>query len=130
MGESDLEGIGELPEAVRVVGWMPLGALLPTCSAVVHHAGAGTSMTSLALGVPQVVLPQTADQPANARVLAARGVAALVPPDRISAAEVRENLARVLDEPAFRTAAHEVRGEVRAMPSPAEVVDRLASLVA
>ncbi|MBT2414374.1 DUF1205 domain-containing protein [Streptomyces sp. ISL-12] len=130
MGESDLEGIGELPEAVRVVGWMPLGALLPTCSAVVHHAGAGTSMTSLALGVPQVVLPQTADQPANARVLAARGVAALVPPDRISAAEVRQNLARVLDEPAFRTAAHEVQEEIRVMPSPAEVVDRLASLVA
>ena len=129
MGESDLEGVGELPESVRIAGWTPLSALLPTCSAIVHHGGAGTSLTALALGVPQVVLPQGADQPANAAVLAERGLAVLVRPETISAAAVRDSLSRVLDEPGFGSAAEAVRAEIHAMPSPADVAGSLAALV-
>ena len=58
----------------------PLSSILPTCSAIVHHGGAGTALTALALGVFQLVIPQFADQPANATVVAARGVGlALLP---------------------------------------------------
>ncbi|WP_328332432.1 glycosyltransferase [Kribbella sp. NBC_00382] len=38
-------------------------ALFPQTAAVVHHGGAGTTMTATRAGTPQVVVPQLADQP-------------------------------------------------------------------
>jgi hypothetical protein len=43
---------------VRVVDFVPLNALLPTCSAVVHHGGSGTFAAVLEHGVPQLIIPQ------------------------------------------------------------------------
>jgi sterol 3beta-glucosyltransferase len=37
--------------------------LLPKCKLVVHHGGAGTTSAALRAGIPQVVVPFTADQP-------------------------------------------------------------------
>ncbi|WP_344844648.1 glycosyltransferase [Kribbella ginsengisoli] len=38
-------------------------ALFPQTAAVVHHGGAGTTMTATRAGTPQVIVPQLADQP-------------------------------------------------------------------
>nr|WP_206327354.1 glycosyltransferase [Streptomyces sp. S3(2020)] len=38
-------------------------ALFPRVAAVVHHGGAGTTTTAARAGVPQVLVPQLADQP-------------------------------------------------------------------
>ncbi len=38
-------------------------ALFPRVAAVIHHGGAGTTTTAARAGVPQVVVPQMADQP-------------------------------------------------------------------
>jgi sterol 3beta-glucosyltransferase len=37
--------------------------LLPRCKMVVHHGGAGTTAAGLRAGIPNVILPFTADQP-------------------------------------------------------------------
>jgi sterol 3beta-glucosyltransferase len=37
--------------------------LLPRCKIVVHHGGAGTTAAGLRAGIPNIVLPFTADQP-------------------------------------------------------------------
>jgi sterol 3beta-glucosyltransferase len=37
--------------------WAPHQALLPRCSAMVHHGGAGTTHAPLAAGIPAVVVP-------------------------------------------------------------------------
>jgi sterol 3beta-glucosyltransferase len=37
--------------------------LLPRCKMIVHHGGAGTTAAGLRAGIPQVVVPFTADQP-------------------------------------------------------------------
>jgi UDP:flavonoid glycosyltransferase YjiC (YdhE family) len=37
--------LGPLPANIRVVGWIPLDDLLPTCTAIVYHGGAGTTLT-------------------------------------------------------------------------------------
>ncbi|GAA3437433.1 nucleotide disphospho-sugar-binding domain-containing protein [Kutzneria kofuensis] len=125
LGDIDLSELGELPANVRPLGWMPLGALMPTCAAIVHHGGSATVMTPLVHGVPQVSLPKFADQPLNAKLMADRGVGLTVAePEQVGAA-----LARVLDDPAFGKAAAEVRDEIAEQPSPAAVVARLAELV-
>ncbi|MFT3891463.1 MAG: glycosyltransferase [Anaerolineales bacterium] len=37
--------------------------LLPRCKAVIHHGGAGTTTAGLRAGIPNIVIPFTADQP-------------------------------------------------------------------
>lgn len=125
LGDIDLSELGELPANVRPLGWMPLGALMPTCDAIVHHGGSATVMTPLAYGVPQVSLPKFADQPLNAKLMADRGVGLTVSePEQVGAA-----LAQVLGEPKFRETAGDVRAEIAWQPSPASVVERLTRLV-
>ncbi|MEV7935154.1 glycosyltransferase [Kitasatospora sp. NPDC088264] len=46
-----------------VVGEVNQQALFGRVAAVVHHGGAGTTTTATRAGAPQVVVPQTADQP-------------------------------------------------------------------
>ncbi|MEV5707164.1 glycosyltransferase [Actinoallomurus sp. NPDC052274] len=46
-----------------VVGEVNQQALFRRVAAVVHHGGAGTTTTAARAGVPQVIVPQVADQP-------------------------------------------------------------------
>jgi enterobactin C-glucosyltransferase len=109
--------LGRLPDNVRITEWVPLGALLDTCSAVVHHGGAGTALAALTAGLPQVVLPHAADQPANAERLAARGLATTLRPDDVTPPVARAALDRLLGDTDMRRAAAEVRAEIEAMPT-------------
>jgi len=42
---------------------VPHDWLLPSCKMIVHHGGAGTTSAGLRAGIPNVVVPFTADQP-------------------------------------------------------------------
>ncbi|PRX91756.1 glycosyltransferase [Allonocardiopsis opalescens] len=57
-----------------VVGEVNQQALFGRVAAVVHHGGAGTTTTAARAGVPQVVLPQIADQPYWAARVAELGI--------------------------------------------------------
>lgn len=48
---------------ILAVDTVPHARLLAHCSAMVHHAGAGTVHTALRAGVPQVAVPHAFDQP-------------------------------------------------------------------
>lgn len=56
------------------VGEVNQQALFPRVAAVVHHGGAGTTTTAAAAGVPQLIVPQVADQPYFARRVAELGI--------------------------------------------------------
>jgi len=56
------------------VGEVNQQALFGRVAAVVHHGGAGTTMSATRAGAPQVVVPQIADQPYFAGRVAALGV--------------------------------------------------------
>lgn len=58
------------------VGEVNHQALFKRVAVVVHHGGAGTTTTAAVAGVPQVVVPQIADQPYWAARLADLGVGA------------------------------------------------------
>ncbi|MET0415719.1 MAG: glycosyltransferase [Actinoplanes sp.] len=60
---------------VLSIGEAPHEWLFPRMSAVVHHAGAGTTAAALRAGVPAVAVPILADQPFWARRLHALGAA-------------------------------------------------------
>lgn len=48
---------------IMYVNAVPHDWLLPRCKMIVHHGGAGTTSAGLRAGIPNVVIPFTADQP-------------------------------------------------------------------
>lgn len=52
--------------------------IFPHCSFVIHHGGAGTTQTTIASGVPSVVVSHGADQGFNGRILKSAGTCATV----------------------------------------------------
>jgi UDP:flavonoid glycosyltransferase YjiC (YdhE family) len=126
-GTADLSELGTLPENVRSVGYLPLSSFVPTCAAIVHHGGSGTTAAPLFYGVPQLVLPSFADNPMAADRVVRRGVGLSHDPATLDAATLRASLGRLLTEETFRTAAGEVRAEMATQPSPAAVVEQVTA---
>lgn len=114
-----------LPPNVRTTGWLPFPPVFAAADAVVHHGGAGTALTALAAGVPQLVVPGPGDRTVNAGLVAARGAGLAVTADDITT----EHLERLVSDPALVRAAGEVAAEMRRMPAPSDVVDHLTALV-
>ncbi len=115
----------ELPGNVRVLGWTPLNALLPTCAAAIHHGGSGSALTCCVHGIPQLALPERlTDAASEAEHLRLRGAALVVEDDELDAALLDE----LLTSTALRRVAGELRDEIAALPSPDEVVRKLEAL--
>lgn len=124
----DVAALGELPADVRVVEQLPLRLLLPGCDAIVHHGGAGSVMTAVAAGVPQLALTFGAEQEADGTRLAATGAGIHLRGDRASGDAVRSAVAALLTEPSYRAAALRLRAENEERPAPAALVPVLEQL--
>lgn len=61
-------GQGQLP-MIAAAGSIPHHLLLPDCTAVMHHGGAGTSAAVLTAGLPHIVCPFHFDQFSWVRLL-------------------------------------------------------------
>jgi UDP:flavonoid glycosyltransferase YjiC (YdhE family) len=124
LGNVDTSELGDLPDNAHVVGWVPLGELLRGCAALVHHGGEGTTMTALAAGVPQLILPSGRGRhiPAAAVQQCRAGLTSHVQ-DLDSA-----QLSRLLNDKKLAEAASRVREEIAALPTPADLVPRVVSL--
>ncbi|MEU8751201.1 nucleotide disphospho-sugar-binding domain-containing protein [Streptomyces chartreusis] len=119
-----------LPGHVRTVDWMPLRALLATCDAIVHHGGMGTMYAAFDAGVPQLGVPMAHDDGwANAQVLVARGAGLMLEGRKATGGDIAAALRDLLGEPGYRGASQEVAAEMRAMPTPADVVRELPGLL-
>ena len=74
-GWADLAQVDDRDDCFAV-GEVNQQALFGRVAAVVHHGGAGTTTTATRAGVPQVVVPQWADQPYWASRVADLGIGA------------------------------------------------------
>ena len=113
-----------LPPNVTTTDWLPFADVLPHVGGIVHHGGAGTVMTGLAAGVPQIVVPGAGDRTEHARLIAARGAGLAVPTRELTAA----TLERLVSDAALASTAREVAAEIAAMPDPADLVEPLVAL--
>ncbi|BDM71256.1 glycosyl transferase [Streptomyces nigrescens] len=124
LGGGDVALLGDLPDNVRTVEWAPLDALLETCTAIIHHGGSGTTMTAIAAGIPQCVIPQGSYQHTDVGVVARLGTGIVAEAETLGARECRT----LLTDEGMRKAAARAREELLTMPAPAELVPRLAAL--
>ena len=118
----DPASLGPQPANVLVVPYVPHALLLPSCALVVSHAGAGIMFGALAHGLPQLLLPQGADQPANAAACVDAGVAAALSPEEVTESAVADATARLLADGAIARRAGAIATELAAMPGPADVL--------
>jgi len=118
-----------VPPNVRVLESVPLNSLLPTCDAMIHQGGAGTMLTGLRHGLPQIVLPQLFDEAANAFQIMATGAGQMHAAVGLSAADILAAGHELLDNPGYRAGAHKLRDEIHALPTPAAIVRDLEGLV-
>lgn len=56
----------DLPASIQTMGYASFRRLLPSCAAIVHHGGVGTTSQAMAAGIPQVICPLAFDQFDNA----------------------------------------------------------------
>jgi UDP:flavonoid glycosyltransferase YjiC (YdhE family) len=130
-GRVPVDQLGTVPPHVTVRPWLPQGTLLPRTDLVVHHGGSGTTLGALAAGVPQLVLPQGADQFANADALRDAGAALTLSPAEASAEAIAEHASKLLSYHGngHRDAARAIAEEIARMPSPQEVARKLPEVV-
>ncbi|WP_030615986.1 activator-dependent family glycosyltransferase [Streptomyces sclerotialus] len=115
-----------VPANARLVPYVPMQALLPTCSAVIHHAGVGTLTTAAFYGVPQLALPWDVDQPLLSDRLAAQGAGLTTHSTRATGQLVRTSLLRLLEDGTFRRRAQALRDELHAVPHANGLAQELA----
>jgi UDP:flavonoid glycosyltransferase YjiC (YdhE family) len=84
-------------------------------------------LAALGRGLPQLCLPQAADQFGNAAACAGAGAGRALLPGTVSVASVRAEMDSVLTDPGIRRAAARIGDEIRAMPAPAEVAGIIAA---
>lgn len=112
----DPDELGPQPEHVLVERYLPHALLLPRCTAVVSQGGAGVMLGALAQGLPQLVLPQGADQFLNAAAVERVGAGLALQPDAVTSAAVEAAVDRLLHGAAYGKAARSVQAEIAAMP--------------
>ncbi|QFU89740.1 activator-dependent family glycosyltransferase [Amycolatopsis sp. YIM 10] len=128
VAESEQHKLTAVPPNARIVPFVPLPALLPTCSLVIHHAGFGTLCTTMLNAVPQLAIPEQEDALVSTLRVERRGAAVVRHVTELTGDFVREQARRLLAEPSFGAAAARLADEMLAMPTPAETVPELEKL--
>jgi UDP:flavonoid glycosyltransferase YjiC (YdhE family) len=109
---------------VTVHSFTPLADLLADVDVVVTHGGAGSTLGTLAAGVPLVIVPLGADHFVQADRVTAAG-AGLAVTSGADAAEIARAVAEIMSSPSYGENARRIAAEIAALPSPAEVATRL-----
>jgi MGT family glycosyltransferase len=91
-----------VPDNARVCDWLSYARTLPYCEAIVCHAGHGTVVRALTLGVPVVACPVAGDMNENAARLAWAGAGLRVPRRFISPRPIRRAVEGVIADRSIR----------------------------
>lgn len=125
----EIAALGEVASNVQLEAWVPQADLLPHVDLVVHHGGSGTTLGAFSAGLPQLLLPQGADQFINADVVVKQGVGDRLLGEEVTADTVTSKARRLLADDSVKSAVRTLAAEVAEMPPPAEVVEKLPSLI-
>jgi UDP:flavonoid glycosyltransferase YjiC (YdhE family) len=114
-----------LPPTVHAQRHVPQAQLLPHCQLVISHGGAGTVYAATAHGLPQLALPQMADQFVTAAALERSGAGLSLLGAEQNLYAIRHTVQRLLGEQDFRHTAVRLGHEITLLPSPDEVAQQL-----
>ncbi|HWM10041.1 MAG TPA: glycosyltransferase [Solirubrobacteraceae bacterium] len=137
-----IEELGDVPPSVHVETWVTHDDAVRSADVIVCHGGFGSTLGSLAHGVPLVVLPLfSGDQWANGEAVSRSGAGVTVADDRtvrnvldLPGPETLGRLAgavtSVLNDPSYRREAGRIAEAMRALPPVDESVQLLETAAA
>ncbi len=123
-----ISDLGPVPDNVEIHRWVAQFAILQQADAFVTHAGMGGSSEGLVTGTPMIAVPQAVDQFGNADSLVDAGVAVRVDSATVTAAELREALARVSSDE-FRRRSTELAKELAAAGGVSRAVELIEAVL-
>jgi UDP:flavonoid glycosyltransferase YjiC (YdhE family) len=126
--EGEPAALGELPDNVHIERFVAQSEVLPLVDLIVHHGGTGTVLGALEAGLPQLLLPQGADQFINAEMLTTAGAVRALTNEAQRPGAIGEAVQALLGDCPERRVAARLRDEIAAMPAPDEVVPALLEL--
>jgi UDP:flavonoid glycosyltransferase YjiC (YdhE family) len=119
---------GELPDNTRIVSDCPLHVLLSGAAAFVNHGGAGTILSGIHTGVPQLILSAMPDLRFNGDRLAGTGAGLRLDAADMDDAAIRDAAIALTYRQDYAVAAAKLRDEAASQPTPAALVSELADL--
>ncbi len=121
---------------VHIERWVAQADVLPHARLTVCHGGSGTTLGALAAGVPLVVTPLFADQPDNARRVAAVGAGVVVEPSdsgpfrsAVDPHQLRDAILAVMAGDTYTQAARAIAAEHRQLPPVDEALTLLDAAI-
>ncbi|MFV2022783.1 nucleotide disphospho-sugar-binding domain-containing protein [Micromonospora sp. LOL_023] len=121
---ADAQALGDVAPNVRTADWCPLAGLLQYSDAIIHHGGAGSTLTSIDAGLPQLALPYGADEFVNAGVIVRHGFGLSADANTVD----DELISRLMTNSTLRESAGRARRQMRCRPAPAQLVGALTAL--
>ena len=134
----DMSQLPDLPGNVRVEAWIDKADVLSEADLVVCHGGAGTVYSTLAAGVPLVIIPIIGDQSANAAAVtrAGAGIEVVTKQDprrrwrvisREDSPQIRQAIGTVLADGSYQQATAVVAAEMTTAPTIETLLGQLPS---
>jgi UDP:flavonoid glycosyltransferase YjiC (YdhE family) len=123
------DAFGPQPDNIHIERYIPQTLLFSHCDMVITHGGYNTVMSALSHGLPLLVVPIGADQPAHAERCAELGVARVISPDRLNPQAIRDGVREILGNADYRERARSIQNEIAAMPDISRAVELLEDLV-
>jgi UDP:flavonoid glycosyltransferase YjiC (YdhE family) len=130
VGESgDPCALGPLPPNVHVERFWPQADVMRSAAVTVGHGGFGTTMLSLAAGVPLAVIPLFAlDQHYHAAAVSRRGAGMTLEGSPHGVGDLAGAVRDLIETASYRDAARQIADEVARLPTVADAVPILVDL--
>lgn len=117
------------PGNIRITRFVPQTLLLPRCTAVVAHAGYGTTFGAMRHGVPMVTIPiASPDNAINADRVGDLGAGIAIREDDRSPNAVQRALDEVINDVSYRQGAQRVAQDLAGTPGPEEAMRALEAI--
>lgn len=116
--EADPASFGSQPANVVVERYIPQTLLLPVCDVVASHAGSGTVLASLGYAIPQLCMPQAADQFGNAAAVANARAGITIHTHQADPATIADAVTQLLNKPDYQRNSRIIADQIATMPSP------------
>lgn len=127
--DGDVDAFGSLPDHVAIARYVSQNDVFGETAAVVSHAGSGTLLGALGVAIPQVCLPQAADQFRNADACTKVGAGIALRGEAATGDAIATAITAVLTDPTYHSAASAVAREITTMPAVDDVAVEVERLV-